>query len=223
MHVFFCLLLSFINIGLADAQTYYYKLNSYTQSGRTSTNVSGGQFITFQGAICIETNNKGIPVGNGTLHRRMQDDNLYVGNAYWGANTHFRFNSDRSSLSVTSPDGTIYKYIRANAPSGVTTCSLIRRNSNSTSSGGAYIAPPIESSNNASSSSSSSSNSYQKKEHPKKCRKCNGSGTCRNCNGTGTVFSTTYAINKYITCPSCSGARICSLCNGTGTFGSEWY
>lgn len=202
-----------------NAQTYYYKMCSYTQGGTTYTNVSGGQFITFQGIMCMETNINGKPCGNGTLQRTAQNKNMYVGSAFWGSNTKFVFNSDRSSLEVTATDGTVYSYKRSNVPQGVTTSSLIKGRSSSYSAGGAYVVSPVNSSSTPA-SSSSSGNSYKKTEHPKKCTRCLGNGVCPKCSGRGTYNNMSAG---YTRCPSCGGSGKCTMCHGSGTYGSEWY
>ncbi len=201
-----------------NAQTYYYKMCSYTQGGTTYTNVSGGQFITFQGIMCMETNINGKPCGNGTLQRTAQNKNMYVGSAFWGSNTKFVFNSDRSSLEVTATDGTVYSYKRSNAPQGVTTSSLIKGGNSSYSAGGAYVPAPVNTS--GTSTSSSSNSTYKKTEHPKKCTRCLGNGVCSKCSGRGTYNNMSAG---YTRCPSCGGSGKCTMCHGSGTYGSEWY
>lgn len=210
----FCLLAVVLAL---KAQTYYYKMYSYTSGGSTTTNVTGGQFITFQGIMCMETDIKGNPCGNGTLRRTAQNKNMYVGNSYWGPKTKFIFSSDHSSLEVTTPDGETYTYKRGNAPKGVTASSLIKGGSSSYSIGvSESVTSPIKSS----SSSSSSGSTYKKKEHPKKCPRCLGNGICPKCSGTG-KYNTLHS--GYTPCPSCNGRGKCTMCHGKGTYGSEWY
>lgn len=204
-----------------NAQTYYYKMCSFTQGGATYTNVSGGQFITFRGAMCMETDAKGKPCGNGTLQRTIQNKDLYIGSSFWGPKTKFVFSSDRSSLKVTAPDGAVYSYQRSNAPQGVTTSSLISGGNGG--SGGVYVTTPVNSSGSgaASHSSSSSGSNYKKTEHPKKCQRCLGSGVCPKCGGKGTYNN--MGAGGYTRCPSCGGTGKCTMCHGKGTYGSEWY
>jgi hypothetical protein len=204
-------------VSVLNAQTYYYKMYSYTNGSSTSTNVTGGQFITFQGIMCLETDIKGNPCGNGTLQRTAQNKNMYVGNSYWGAKTKFVFNNDRSSLEVTTSAGEKYTYKRSNAPEGVTTSSLIKGVGSSYGIGVSTAgASPIKSAG----SSSSSSSTYKKKEHPKKCPRCLGNGICSKCSGTG-KYNTLHS--GYTPCPSCDGRGKCTMCHGKGTYGSEWY
>lgn len=202
-----------------NAQTYYYKMCSYTQGGSTHTNVTGGQFITFQGLMCMETDINGKPCGNGTLQCTARNRSLYVGSSFWGPKTKFVFSSDRSSLVVTAPGGDTYTYKLCSAPSGVTTSSLISGGNSSYGGGGvpAYVAPPV---NSSGSGTSSPSNSYKKTEHPKKCPRCLGSGVCPKCSGRGTYNNMSAG---HTPCPSCGGAKKCTMCHGKGTYGSEWY
>ena len=110
---------------LVNAQTQYYKLQSYGKTGIENRKVSGGQFITFQAAICMETDIDGVSIGSGILKRNLNNPNLYKGSASWGNGTTFLFSSDKTTLKVTSPNGIIYRYIKSTPPNGVTTCSLI--------------------------------------------------------------------------------------------------
>lgn len=101
--------------------------------GVSSTTVSGGQFITFTDNACYESDKDGYSVGNGSLKYKSMRDGIttYAGTSYWGSSM-FKFNSDRSMLNVIA-DGNVYVYRRTAAPSGVTTCSLIRKSQSSSS------------------------------------------------------------------------------------------
>lgn len=211
----FCLL--YVVLGL-NAQTYYYKMSSCTQAGRTITDVTGGQFITFQGIKCMETDINGKPCGNGTLQRTAQNKNIYVGSSFWGPNTKFVFSSDRLSLDVITPDGMSYAYQRTKAPVGITTSSLIKGKTSSYT--GVVHTNMTGSGNSNGSGTTSTQNTYKKTEHAKKCTKCLGSGACSMCNGKGT-HNTIHS--GYTKCPSCNGNGRCTMCKGTGTYGSVWY
>lgn len=196
MKKFALLIISFIFlcVGTVEAQTYYYKLISYGKTGTENTKVSGGQFITFQAAICMETDNSGVSIGTGCLHRKNNAPNTYVGSANWGTGTKFEFASDKSSMKVYAPDGLIYKYRRCNPPSNVTTCSLTQRRSSSgggSVGGGVYI--PTQTNT------------------PQKCGICYGTGKCGTCNGIG--IST--AGHAHI-CGACDGSGRCQTCAGSG-------
>ena len=206
-----------------NAQTYYYKMCSFTQGGATNTNVTGGQFITFCGAMCMETDVKGKPCGNGTLQRKMQNKNLYVGSSFWGPKTKFVFSSDRSSLEVTAPNGVVYSYKRSNAPQGVTTSSLINGGNSGGSYGGASSFMTTTNNSNSGATNNNSNSGYKKTAHPRKCTSCAhvGNGKCKMCRGTGKWYNT--ASSAYQTCPHCNGTGKCQVCNGTGTTGNDYY
>lgn len=182
--------------GKIEAQTYYYKLISYGKSGTENTKVSGGQFITFQAVICMETDKSGVSIGTGYLHRQSKTHNTYVGSANWGSNTTFEFASDKSTLRVIAPDGLIYKYRRSNPPNNVTTCSLTKfRSSNNGGSAGGGVYIPVQTQTNT----------------PQKCGICYGSGKCSTCNGTG-ISSAGHAH----ICGACGGTGRCATCAGSG-------
>ena len=119
------------------------------------TNVSGGQFITFTGKICFESNNHGIGVNHGTMERNDYYSNsqysvyqqITGSGCYWGKNADFKFNSDKSVLNVLLDNGDVYVYKRATAPAGQETCSLIRKSSSGGNTGGVVVGgftpPPV--------------------------------------------------------------------------------
>jgi len=192
-----CLLVS-----AADAQmTQYYRLTRKVVHDVSSTDVSGGQFITFLSDICYESDKSGIGVGHGTLtlNRNYSTDahKTYMGNSYWGTEAAFKFNSDKSVLNVITDDGDVYVYKKSTPPAGVTTCSLIRRKNSSESTsaahaggGGYYPTAPI----------------YDNSGMPV------SSGMPDNSNGAGSYTgSTTNSGN-----PRQQTSRQCPYCNGTG-------
>lgn len=178
------------------AQTYYYRLDSYGNTGDEYHDVSGGQFITFKNAICLETDKKGVPVGHGYLRRVTRTPNIYIGSSYWGKNTKFQFTSDKSGLKVFSPNGVVYSYSRREAPINATTCSLIR----SGSSNGYSPAP---------------SSGGRPVQRPQQCGICYGTGKCSNCNGTGISH-----FGHAHVCGACGGNGKCGTCNGSGYSGT---
>ena len=193
----FVFLLLVLSVLSPKAQTYYYKMKSYGTTGNEHTNVSGGQFLTFQAAICMETNKDGESVGHGYLKRNAKSPNTYMGSAYWGNTTKFLFSSDKSTLKVLAPDGTIYHYVRSTPPVGATTCSLLK--SKSSKNTPTYIpgagGTPIQ--------------------KPQKCGICYGSGKCSQCNGTGiSSFG-----HKHM-CGGCGGSGKCGTCAGSGYSGT---
>lgn len=196
----------FLGIGIANSQTYYYKLNSYGKNGTENTKVSGGQFITFQAAICMETKKDGTSIGTGYLMRKNNAPNVYVGSANWGAGTKFEFSSDKSTLKVYAPNGLIYRYARCTPPSNATTCSLTRRQS-SADVGGGYV---YSGSTGTTSSSSSSSTPAQ-------------SRVCSLCGGTGLKITEHYSAGQKKYCETCGKTVFtghmhvwCDMCKGTG-------
>lgn len=147
----FCLFLCCVCINAQN--TYYYNQIRIVDNNSTSVSGQGGQFITFVDNICYESNNKGLPVGNGTLKydlsQKDKDILIYCGNSYWGKNAVFKFTSDLATLNVVTENGDVYLYKRTTAPANVTTCSLIRKNSSSSSSfgeisGGSYPNVPSQ-------------------------------------------------------------------------------
>ena len=181
--------------------TYYYKLTKKVHNRIPSTNVSGGQFITFSGDICFESTKGGVGVGHGKLTYNSNYSNeqikVYTGKSYWGDKTTFRFSKDLTTLNVSTRGREVYVYKRTNAPHGVTTCSLIRESSSGRggssgsggSGGGSYPVQPIYPAgggNNpvvganggmASGSSSSQGNTQQRERVWRNCSHCHGKGT----------------------------------------------
>jgi len=132
-----------------DAQTFYYKYTKSIIKGKHDTNVSGGQFITFDGSKCFESDKYGNNVGNGNMAydtEASKQTNLktYWGSCYWSKNAYMKFNADKSVMNIETNAGKIYVYKRSTAPAGITTCSLIREPepSNNEGSNGGYT-PPI--------------------------------------------------------------------------------
>lgn len=132
-------------IAIASAQDIrYYQLTRKLEKGVSSTKVSGGQFITFCGNICYESNNKGFNVGHGTMaHNKnysTKEKAVYQGSNYWGKDVAtFQFNTDRSVLNVVIDKDNYYIYKQSMPPTGQETCSLIRQPDTNTGSGGNYV------------------------------------------------------------------------------------
>lgn len=221
-----------------DAQ--YYALTKKMHNGTTSTNVSGGQFITFIDNICFESNKKGIGVGHGTLKLNKSYSNnnykFYMGSSYWGNNATFKFKSDLSILNVVLENGDIYVYKRQSAPALATTCSLIRKKGNSSGNSEAY-SPSFPNNgysggyapnNNGCSSSSQRQNTTHSRTRPIK-------HTCSLCNGQRRIvkdtYPSTYGLSDYrVRCSECGGYFMrstghthitCPQCHGKGYFTTE--
>lgn len=183
------------------AQTYYYRYTKSIIKGVTNTNVSGGQFITFDGKKCFESDKFGNDVGNGSLAydaENSREIETYWGSCYWSKNAYMKFNADKSLMNIETNAGKIYVYKRATPPAGVTTCSLIHEKEQSKgSTGGSVI---IE----------------QPGRQPVPiqvwvpCAVCgHNPGVCQTCVGMGTTASG----NK---CISCNYTGKCHFCDGKG-------
>lgn len=142
-------ILSFISITLVSAQDIrFYKLIRMVENGISSTDVSGGQFITFIGNICYESDMKGIGIGYGDMKRNnnysTSEYSTYQGVSYWGYDAVFKFNADKSVLNVVIDKDNYYIYKRATAPAGQETCSLIRKKATTNQGGGGseIVVPP---------------------------------------------------------------------------------
>lgn len=182
------------------AQTYYYRYTKSIIKGVTSTNVNGGQFITFDGKKCFESDKYGNNVGNGSMaydetFSRQTGLETYWGSCYWSKNAHMKFNKDRSLLNIETNAGKIYVYKRSQAPSSATTCSLIRESNTSNGDGGGVVIlqQPIQQGgyggstsygesggNSGNNGSLGKSTSRVECDKPQKTRY-----TCSFCNGTG--------------------------------------
>lgn len=129
------------------AQTIYYKLVRIDRNGAIVTNVSGGQFVSFtkNQRACYESDYEGYTVGNGRLEHDDPENgwDTYYGTSYWGGETTFLFNKDKSRLKVRTAKGDIYEYNIATPPKGTTTCSLIRKASDDSSQQGTNSISPF--------------------------------------------------------------------------------
>lgn len=181
------------NLVVSAQDTHYYKLTKKVVNGTASTNVSGGQFITFIGEVCYESNNKGVGVDNGKLTRNKNYSTyqytVYQGTCFYGSNSEFKFNSDKSVLNIITEKGDIYVYKKATPPQGVTTCSLIKKAQNKASSPTRPSSGPMQ------------------KWVP--CPACHNSGQCHCCFGTGKNTNGN-------PCIICGGSGRCTTCAGQG-------
>lgn len=207
-------IVSFVCNNVYAQETYYYKLVRAIENGNNTTDVSGGQFITFTSSICYESDINGKSVGHGQLVRNTNSEfHKYVGDSYWGR-AEYLFSSDKSILNVIS-SGNKYVYKRSKAPNGVHTCSLIKRSKTTPkmSVRGNSYSSPVAPINNTSVSNNSGANENHINGHK-----------CRVCNGTGEIISETWygsapdkwcdRCKKYVY-PSHTHKR-CDTCGGTG-------
>lgn len=228
-----------------NAQTYYYKYTKSIIKDKHNTNVSGGQFITFDGSKCFESDKYGNNVGNGIMSYDAENSKqlkTYWGSCYWSKNAYMKFNADKSVMNIETNAGKIYVYKRTTAPAGVTTCSLIRKpepSSGGSSGGGGYTPSyPVQTypqggyagggtynNGNSGSSSHSNSNSYRQ-DKPQKTRH-----TCPGCNGAGNIVRNDGSVSSYggsgykKRCPTCGYEywnttfhrhETCRICHGRG-------
>lgn len=192
--------------------TKYYKFIKRVENNIPTTNVEGGQYVTFLGDICYESNNKGIGVGHGTLIKSQNHSAseflVYIGSSYWGTSTTFKFNSDKSILNVVLDNGDIYVYKQNNPPLNVTTCSLIRPKSSNHNPEHTPIMTddvPIQENNESQSTTSGHYEEYFEK--------------CIECNGQGFILKKTYMGGGDIS----DVKRRCAFCHGTGQIRKSKY
>ena len=171
-------------------------------NGKTSTAVSGGQFITFDGKRCYESDKYGNNVGNGILSYEKDKSNnsisYYWGNCYHGIGAFMSFNADKSLMNIETAKNHIYVYKRATAPAGITTCSLIRKprpSNGGRNGGGGNSAPshPIQTTfpqggynggdviggNNNHRDNTRQNEQPVRQPTKKECRRCYGTGKCQ--------------------------------------------
>lgn len=177
------LIITCVHGSISAQNVKYYKLVSINKNGVANKKVSGGQFITFVSDICFESNNKGVGVNHGTLKRNNNYSNsqhtVYQGSSYWGENTTFKFNTDKSMLNVVLDKGDIYVYKRATPPAGQTTCSLIRKKGSGDGGNDGSYTPtpnPIPQYPQQQNPQQQQYEQLQPKSQPVKCRVCNGTG-----------------------------------------------
>lgn len=202
--------------------TYYYKLVRAIENGKNSTNVQGGQFITFVNNLCYESDCKGKSVGHGQLHK-VRDTNssqlTFKGNGYWG-NSEYIFDSSKQYLNIITSTGSKYVFRRDNQPKGIITCSYIRDNSNATiTPNPSVFYPTINSNSNSDSPAQRNTNDHEQrkreilnKTYGDKCKSCNGTGKCHACNGTKIA----HGFGNSFRCNVCNENGDCSVCQGTG-------
>ena len=219
----------------AMSQTHYYKLTKKIENGEQYSNTAGGQFITFDGETCFDSDKYGISVGNGRLRLDNQyssSTKTYIGNSYFG-NTVYRFKPDLSILNIIVNKNLIYVYKRETPPATQTTCTLIRQKKSSNTSSNQATYNPIysggyDNSYNSSNTANDNSNtSKQKNKVRKRCAYCSGKGEriqhesvstfgldgprvhCNICNQSWS-YGTVHSHHK------------CSHCNGTGYYEYEY-
>lgn len=225
-HTFlYILLILLLFVENVSAQTtFYYQLTKKITNNEANTNVSGGQFITFLASICYESDHKGVGVGHGTLNYKELNNNLrtYIGSSYWGGNTCFRFNRERSKLNVITTNGDIYVYVRVTPPSSVKTCSLIRNTQSGENHSGVCVATSSVSSRDGSINANQKSTTGNENRARRQCSYCGGKGKIVKYISVGqyghkqeTKIRCSECGEYYL--PSSGHTHIhCSHCRGTG-------
>lgn len=184
-----------------------------------------------QNESCNESDNKGFSVNHGKIKYNRTENGypLYFGPTYYGDNSMVQFKSDYSSFNIKTPNGDVYVYKRATPPSGVTTCSLIRKTTpSSTPSSQPYIPPvpattypttsyPSQTTSTSSSSSSSSSRPATTTTTTRTCARCHGSGR-QEYEGVCYGLDTKYCNECHRTVPCGHYHSTCQLCNGRGYY-----
>lgn len=222
-------------------KTYYYK---FVVNTNANSKVAGGQFITFIGDICFESDINGLSVRNGKLSRNAyQSTNaqiVYEGVAFCGDGAKLKFNADKSKLKIVSKDGKNYSLVKTNPPSNVTTCSFIRKRDYS---GGDNYSPqsgqnyPINSNNYGSIWDSGNMGNSSKTNNRVNYAKPRSSQrhTCSLCHGNKRIVRDTwpslYGTKDYqVKCNECGGYFMrstghvhipCPNCRGKGYFETD--
>lgn len=176
-------LLGLCRHNLFAQDTYYYKQIKVVRDKQTIATGKGGQFISFFSDICYDSDNMGTSIDNGRLERVSRKGDKYTkykGTSYWG-NVTYQFTTDLKKLAVIKQDGTIYVYERSIAPSGVTTCSLIKSKSSSNYSGEYIHIPPT----NYPPNNYNEINSTTTISNSQKSGKTTSRFKCYHCNETG--------------------------------------
>lgn len=231
-------MLALFGFGIVKAQNvHYYKLTRKVENSKSSTNVAGGQYITFIADICYESNKKGIGVGHGNMVRNKSystsEYTTYFGSNYWGDDVaSFKFNADKSVLNVVIDKDNYYIYKRATAPTGQETCSLIRKSGGG--GGSVVVTPqptiidpyspmptPVPTPTPTPTPTPKPNPSREPHQVTKTCMSCGGSGRCNTCNGRHWYYG--YTGNK-LTCPNCPPNGACQSCGGRGKkTTTEWW
>lgn len=216
-------------LSASSQTTYYYKLQRSIIEGVSSTEVNGGQFISFIGNVCYESDLQGRGVGHGTLQYKGEYSKngiiFYWGESYYGEDTSFRFNGDKTILNITSPTGDTYVYKQSNPPKGVTTCSLIREHTNRDNLEPHYLDSPtyipLQQTNSVVVSDNEKSAKTKEVRYKEKCQNCNGKGTVAH-----TSYVPTFGQNlpdkwcsecgKYYSASAAHSHITCRYCHGTG-------
>lgn len=231
--VFLSFIFFFFSTVANGKEVLCYKL---VKSSDSNIRVGAIQFISFIGDQCYESNAGGVSVKNGTMRKNgyqsTHSNIVYTGGCFCGSGAKFEFNSDRSSLTVTSNDNRIYHFRKTDAPKGISTCSIIRNNDSGTVYNGSdysgYNAPGY----NVTANPSNQGNSNTDPKVTPKTGNTTARRKCVHCNGTGQIIRNddapaNFGIEKpRKQCPVCGEwynpnvfnhyHMSCQHCGGTG-------
>jgi len=228
------LLIGFIAISnqISAKETYCYKL---IESSEPTIKTGGVQFISFIGDQCYESSLNGAKIHEGKLNKNSYQSSsnkiVYNGKCFCGSGAKFEFSPDKTTLTVISNAGSIFKFIKISPPSGVRTSAYLVEESSDSYHKDGFISGSIpESAYNSSSnyfnnSSGSYSNSNSSPTLPSrrfKCAYCDGGTIERNDNAPAT-YGQSRPRQK---CPTCGKwydpnvvthyHQTCRHCGGTG-------
>lgn len=227
-----CLMLSLCSfLTMVAKETVFYKL----VPKKSSVKATGGQFITFIGDQCFDSNNVGVSVYNGKLKKNLYQSTaekiIYTGTSFYGTNSKYIFTNNKKNLCIVAPNGETYQYIESVAPKGQRTCTLIKGNSTSNDDYSETYYPQNHSNQHSNSFPSltthqgtspiQKSTTDQNRNQRKKCLytgagdklHCGGDGKCSRCGGDGLMNG--FGINN-VKCSQCNGSGKCISCHGTG-------
>lgn len=187
--VFFSLIVGIYIQTISAQVTNYYALSKVVDFGTESTKCEGGQFVKINNNICYDADANGNYVGNGKLYRELNEESnlhIYSGYCYHGK-ARYIFSADYSTLTIEINPHYKYYYKKASSPSGVSTCTLVKKpDSNASDS-------PINVYNN--------NNPYGNSVYTK-----GGNGQFQNSNGSTNSRSTTQNAGREFKCAYCNGA-----------------
>lgn len=226
------------NITIIAQTTSYYALMKIDNHGSVNSKCKGGQFVKISKNICFDTDANGNDVGNGKLYREVSNsssNHTYSGDSFHGK-ARYIFNEDYSTLTVEINPHFKYYYKKASAPSGVLTCSLVKKKNEGSATvsydanngiawnnyqvnNGSAISN--NSYHNNSNSTSGSSNTQPARKF--KCAYCNGIGRIEKNDNAPATFGTKKPQQRCNECGKWYDPDVfvhyhqqCHHCGGTG-------
>ena len=220
-------------INIIAQTTSYYALIKIDNHGSVDSKCKGGQFVKITKNICFDTDANGNDVGNGKLYREVSNsssNHTYSGDSFHGK-ARYIFSEDYSTLTVEINPHFKYHYKKACAPSGVLTCSLVKKNNE----GSAAVPYDVNNGitwnnfqvnngspiNNNSYPNNSNRSSNAQPARKFKCAYCNGTGRIerndnapasfgqtranKKCNECGKIYDPTVFNHYHVQCGHCGG------------------